>query len=305
MREQRALVALRITSGKVVAIGIGTLWLCSNVSSVDAQTAEQPAGSVQPATQAASDVPEPAAPAITQALPAQSGPIIQRQAVLDEFDTLSTEHWFISDGWVNGAHQNCLWSADRVAAVEGTLRISLTDTARDGQPFTCGEVQSNARFGYGTYEARMQVTYRAGANANFFTHVGAAQKEPHNEIDFEFISRSNPTLQTNFFTNDKGGHEELHPQPADDAFRNYGLIWQPGLLQWYVDGRLIREARGADVPSAAQKVYFSLWSSGTLTEWLGAFAYPGQPLELLVDRFAFTPMGADCAFDGSLACVGD
>lgn len=222
---------------------------------------------------------------------------------VDEFDQLDTERWYLSDGWVNGDHQNCLWSKDRITLENGALRLSLTDDPAQEQAFTCAELQSNARFGFGTYEARMRIPFHSGVNAAFFTHVGAQQKSPHNEIDFEFLGRDGPTLQTNYFTDGKGGREQLHGQTDDGRFRNYALIWKPDLMQWYVDGRLLREVRGADVPQVPQKVYFSLWSSGTLTDWLGPFTYPGQPLRMDVDRFAFTPIGAKCAFDGSLACL--
>lgn len=224
---------------------------------------------------------------------------------VDEFDQLDRERWFISDGWVNGDHQNCLWHKDRVALQDGVLRLSLTDDPAEGQAYSCAEIQSNDRFGYGTYEARLRIPYLSGVNAAFFTHVGAQQKAPHNEIDFEFLGRDGPVLQTNFFTDGKGGREQLHRQADDGQFRNFALVWKPGLAQWYVEGRLLREARGADLPEAPQKVYFSLWSSGTLIGWLGPFRYPGQPVTMEVDRFAFTPLGAACAFDGSLACLED
>ncbi len=224
-------------------------------------------------------------------------------AFMDEFDTLDPVRWLVSDGWTNGAHQNCLWTADSVRIGGGLLRLTLSDRPAGGQPFSCAEVQSNARYGFGTFEARMRVPFHSGTNANFFTFIGAQQKVPHNEIDFEFIAKDGPVLQTNLFLNGQGGREQLHRQSGDWAFRNYAVVWMPGLVQWFTDGQLVREIRGAEVPSAPQKVFFSLWSTGTLIDWLGPLVYPGQPITLEVDRFAYTPQGAPCAFDGALACV--
>jgi endo-1,3-1,4-beta-glycanase ExoK len=225
------------------------------------------------------------------------------RAFVDEFETLDPARWMMSDGWSNGDHQNCQWTADSVTLGNGLLRLTLSDRPAGGLPYSCAEVQSNARYGYGTFEARMRVPFYSGMNANFFTFIGAQQDAPHNEIDFEFIARDGPTLQTNLFLNGEGGREQLHRQSGDWAFRNYAIVWMPGLVQWFTDGQLVRELRGDAVPSAPQKVFFSLWSTGTLTDWLGPLDYPGQPVTLEVDRFAYTPEGAECAFDGALACV--
>lgn len=224
-------------------------------------------------------------------------------AFVDEFETLDPARWIVSDGWRNGDHQNCQWTADSVSIVNGILRLTLSDRPSAGVPFSCAEVQSQARLGYGTFEARLRIPFFSGTNANFFTFAGAVQKVPHNELDFEFIARPSPTLQTNFFTDGRGGNEQLHRQGGDWVFRNYALVWTPGRVQWFVDGQLIREAAGPRVPAIPQKVFFSLWSTGTLTDWLGRLDYPGRPIVLEVDRFAYTPEGAPCAFDGSLACV--
>jgi endo-1,3-1,4-beta-glycanase ExoK len=246
----------------------------------------------------AQEAPAPATPANDP--PPATAPVT---AFVDEFETLDPERWLVSDGWRNGDHQNCQWTADSVAIVDGVLRITLSDRPADGVAFSCGEVQSQARLGYGTFEARLRIPFFSGTNANFFTFAGEMQKVPHNELDFEFIAKAGPTLQTNFFKDGIGGREQLHRLGGDWVFRNYALVWSPGLVQWFVDGQLIREARGPDIPTIPQKVFFSLWSTGMLTDWLGPLDYPGQPIVMEVDRFAYTPEGAPCAFDGSLACV--
>ena len=39
---------------------------------------------------------------------------------VEEFDTLDMGRWYVSDGWNNGAHQNCTWSK-KLATVENGL----------------------------------------------------------------------------------------------------------------------------------------------------------------------------------------
>ena len=235
--------------------------------------------------------------ALPSSVTAQDG-----RTFFEPFDQLSDSFWFTSSGWANGDHQSCLWHSDRVEIDNGTLLLSLTADAKEDRAFSCGEVQTEARYGYGTFEARMKVPYAEGMNANFFTFIGAPQDLPHNEIDFEFIAPQEPVLQTNFHTARSSEHTELHPMPDDGAFRNYAFIWEPDSIRWYIDGELIREVTGGDLPDEPQKMYLSLWSTETLIEWMGPYSGDDGPQVLEVDWVAYTGLGDDCAFDQSVLC---
>lgn len=224
------------------------------------------------------------------------------RAFFDDFDELNPERWFISDGWANGPHQSCLWHRDRVSLREGLLQLSLTTDAQGDRALSCAEVQSNEAFGPGTFEARVRIPFASGLNANFFTHIGAQQERPHNEIDFEFIAPRGPQLQTNFYVDGAGGHEELQDVADDGAFLNLAVTWEPGSLRWFLDGQLIREESDAPMPSEPQKIYLSLWTTDTLIDWLGPFDPSTAPLLMEVDWVAFTPLGANCQFEASILC---
>ena len=51
--------------------------------------------------------------------------LAQETGFFDDFDTLDTKRWYVSDGWNNGAHQNCDWSADQVSASGGMLHVGF------------------------------------------------------------------------------------------------------------------------------------------------------------------------------------
>ncbi len=226
------------------------------------------------------------------------------QAFLDRFQELSTDRWYVSSGWTNGDHQNCHWHDSQVAVAEGILQLSLSAQPNEGLDLSCGEIQSKDRYGYGAYEARMKVPFATGANANFFTFIGPPQDRPHQEIDFEFITRGGPVLQTNYYFDGDGRHEDLVPVPdAPTRFSTYSFIWAPGLLQWYIDGTLIREETGADVPDDPQKIYLSIWSTDMLVDWMGRFDPDDAPLVLEVDWVAHTPLNETCRFDASILCT--
>lgn len=224
------------------------------------------------------------------------------KAFLDDFDEFDLGRWFVSDGWANGPHQSCLWHRDRVSLKDGILRLSLTNDAQGDRALSCAEIQSNEAFDYGTFEARVRLPFASGLNANFFTHIGAPQERPHNEVDFEFIARDGSQLQTNFFVNGEGGHEELLDVADDDAFHDLAVTWGPDSLRWFIDGQLIREESSGPMPSEMQKIYLSLWSTDTLVDWLGSFDPSTAPLVMEVDWVAFTPLGADCQFEASILC---
>lgn len=223
---------------------------------------------------------------------------------VEEFDTLDRQRWFVSDGWVNGPHQNCLWSASAVDVESGVLQLTL-DEATDGpEDYICAEIQSEQRFEYGTFEATVRVPFASGTNSNFFTFIGPPQGVPHHEIDFEFIARTGPTLQTNTYVDGVGDNEVLTPVTETDVWQDIAFVWEPGRLRWYMDGELIREAEGEIVPDLPQKMYLSIWSTDLLIEWMGEFEWTA-PLVLEVDRVAYTPLGSECLFDDSILCHDD
>jgi beta-glucanase (GH16 family) len=44
------------------------------------------------------------------------------------------------------------------------------------------------------------------------------------------------------------------PTNLTSGYHTYGLLWQPGSLTWYLDGRMVDTYKGANVPS--QPMYF-------------------------------------------------
>lgn len=217
---------------------------------------------------------------------------------------LDTGRWFVSDGWTNGDHQNCTWSQDHLRMEEGHLTLLFSDRARGGEDYSCAEIQSEDRYGYGAFEARLRVPAGSGLNSAFFTFIGAPQDVPHDEIDFEFLGRLPEQVQLNYYTDGQGGHETMvDAAGATEEFRDYAFVWEPGRIQWFIDGELVHEVEAEDVPDQPQKIYLSIWSTDTLTEWMGRLEYPGEPFELAIDWVAYTAPDEPCAFEGSIVCT--
>ncbi|MEQ9607905.1 MAG: family 16 glycosylhydrolase, partial [Kiloniellaceae bacterium] len=104
---------------------------------------------------------------------------------VDDFTQFSKKRWYVSDGWTNGRHQNCTWSAEQVTIADGMLRLSFVGRPTKDRAYACGEIQTRQRFGYGIYEARMKAVRGPGFNTAFFTYIGPTDKQAWHEIDFE------------------------------------------------------------------------------------------------------------------------
>lgn len=230
----------------------------------------------------------------------------QGKSFVDNFDTLDRARWLVSDGWDNGKHQNCTWAKDQVTVTDGIASLSFEPKPYKARDYSCGEIQTKARFGYGVYEARIKSSGVApGLNAAFFSYIGPVHKQPHDEIDFEILTKDPTKVQLNAYIDGKAGNEKLVDVPggADRDFNDYAFVWEKEKLQWYINGKLVHELTSpAQLPSHPQKIFFSLWGSGTLDEWMGPFVDPGKAVTMEVDRVAYTAPGDACQFEGSVAC---
>ncbi|WP_232204266.1 glycoside hydrolase family 16 protein [Roseobacter sp. CCS2] len=226
----------------------------------------------------------------------------------DDFETIDETLWGISDGWVNGDWQNCLWSGDNVAVQNGILLLDFAIQPNEKRDYTCGEIQSRHVYGYGTYEARFRTAAGTGLNAAFFTYIGPQHGKRHDEIDFEVLTRDTTAVSLNTYVDSapKNGKRVPLPQPADDGFITYSFVWEPDGIRWYVDGVMMHETPpGAVLPENEQKIYASFWGSDSFPNWMGPFAEPETNLTMQVDWIAFTALGEACKFPASIVCLDE
>ena len=224
---------------------------------------------------------------------------------VDNFSNFDRSRWYVSDGWSNGAHQNCIWSKDLVRLSDGVLSLGFEKRKLKDRDFACGEIQTKQRYGYGVYEARMKTGTGSGLNAAFFTYIGPSDKQPWDEIDFEVLTKDPSKVQVNSYIQGKPKNGKLVDVEggADKGFNDYGFVWEKNRLRWYVNGKLVNEVTNPDeLPRHSQKIFFSLWGSDKLTNWMGAFTDPGSKVTMEVKRVAFTALGQPCQFPESLAC---
>ncbi len=231
-------------------------------------------------------------------------PKVSDTAFFEQFDEINGKFWFISDGWTNGPHQNCTWSESAVEITDGILRLSFLP-GEEASTHLCGEIQTQAAYHYGTYEARIRTAKGSGLNAAFFTYIGPVHDAPHDEIDFEVLTRDTGRVSLNTFVSGKPQNGTTVPvdPPTDQAFHDYAFIWEPDSIRWFIDGKEVHRA-DSNLPVTPQKIYFSHWGTEKLVDWMGPFTIPEGPVVMDIDWTAFTPSGADCQFPESLLCQG-
>lgn len=222
---------------------------------------------------------------------------------VEQFDRLDQSRWYISDGWTNGPHQNCFWNKSNVEVKDGILKLSYS--RGENSVYQCGEIQTQKFYSHGLYEIRMKAPPRnSGFNAAFFSYVGPPHGKPHDEIDFEILLRPPGSLWLNVHVNGEGNNgTTIEDLPLSEEFIDYAFDWKPDSLSWYVNGKLVRQVTDAKLlPTNAQKIFASLWSTDTLVEWMGKFEEPQFPFSLEIDRIAYTAPGDQCQFPESVAC---
>lgn len=239
--------------------------------------------------------------------PGLADPAPSGGAFVDRFTTLDPARWFASNGWSNGAYHNCTWSAANVK-VNNLVQLALSNQPSKDRPFTCAEVQSRAFYSYGTFEVRMRPAPGAGVNSTFFIYTGRPHGNPHDEIDFEFLGKDPKGVFLNYFASGRSDPQTVNFDfDATGAAHDYAFKWTPDSIQWFADGRLIREVKKSsetNIPTTPQKLYISIWTGTGWDQeaWMGRFEYPGQPLIAEYEYVAYTPLGAPCQFPSSIAC---
>jgi len=209
------------------------------------------------------------------------------------FKKLNNDRWYMSNGWANGDHQSCEFRADAIQILDGSMRLTLSDRGGQVRPIGCPEIHTRARFGYGTYAARLRTAAGSGLNTAFFTYIGPPNGVPvWDEIDFEFLGKSPKSVSIGFWANGRvhGPSDIELGFDASKAFHDYVFEWTPEGICWYADGKIIAKSHeGEKVPSTPGMLFFSLWSGSSVEDgWMGPFRYK-EPVTAEIESTSFRP----------------
>ncbi|HUR33840.1 MAG TPA: hypothetical protein VM032_08590 [Vicinamibacterales bacterium] len=185
-----------------------------------------------------------------------------------------------------------IFSKSNVWADAAGLHLSIAKNASG--KWTCAEIIGPATYGYGTY------TFTLGSRVDtldpnvvlgLFTWSDRPQYA-HRELDIELARWGNAADPTNaqyvVQPYDAANHLVRFVQPPDTT-SVHRFTWKKGQVDWDsvgASGGLISSTRytGSDVPvTGDERVRLNLWLFN------GAAPTNGQPVEVVIQSFSFTP----------------
>ena len=206
----------------------------------------------------------------------------------DEFDgtELNRDDWNVelhAPGWVNAEWQEYVDSSENIYLEDGRLVIKPIKTVNDdgSTSYTSGRINTQGKhdFTYGLFEARVKVPEGQGYLPAFWLMASDenvyGQWPRCGEIDIMEVhgSDTDTTYGTIHYGNphrETQGTYTLDNGSFSDEYHTFAVEWEPGRINWYVDGVLFHTADD--------------WYSAT--EGQGEITYPApfdQPFYLILN----------------------
>jgi beta-glucanase (GH16 family) len=207
----------------------------------------------------------------------------------DEFDgtTLNTAKWLNPDtgNGCNGYTQSSIVEEDSYLDGNGNLVIRAKSQASGGcgpNHYTSGQISTKGRFtqAYGKFEFRAQMPAGGGGIWPGLWLVPFNAWPP--EIDVLETVSDMSTVYMNYHWTQNGHQEALasYSNPGlATGFHTYAVEWEPGIINWYIDGVQARPAvTGSHVTNIPMGVLIDIYLGG----WAGGVSAP-LPQHMLVD----------------------
>ena len=148
----------------------------------------------------------------------------------------------ISDGSID------YYAPENVSVSNGYLTLKANNNSENGKSYTGAVVQTFGKFyqTYGYFEARVKVP-KGGGLGPYFSLSPEDKSWPPEVNIFEIPGAAGKNATTVWMTNhyiDGSGKVSIDNSEGtwtsstglDQDYHIYGVLWQPGLLAWYVDG---------------------------------------------------------------------
>lgn len=163
---------------------------------------------------------------------------------------------------INGELQD--YFPDQLKLADGLLKIRCDAPQRAGGRYRSGVISSFGKFSqaYGFFEVRLKWPSGPGTWPTFWLYPEDRKWPP--EIDIFEANGYKPRLTWPNYHWTVGGKQQADPTYFDAGvdltadFHVYSLLWQPGLLVWYLDGREIKRLAGEHVASKPMHINLNL-----------------------------------------------
>ena len=177
-------------------------------------------------------------------------------------ETLDSTIWNMTDGAIKYTDEGAEFTLDS----EGSSLL----------------LQSNFYIFFGVVETWVKMAKGAGIISSI-----VLESDDLDEIDWEWVGYNTSEVQTDFFgkgnttSYDRGTN--VYVENADTEFHNYTTYWTQDVLEWWLDGNLVRTLNynesltlwGKNYPQTPCQVKVSIWPSGESSESEGTIEWGG------------------------------
>jgi beta-glucanase (GH16 family) len=172
----------------------------------------------------------------------------------DEFDgtSINTANWVAANRQNSNNNEKQYYRPEQVAVVDGNLQITATNQPLANKQYRSGLITSQARFGTGRFEARIDLPATQGMWPAFWLNPNQVQWPTGGEIDILENKGSRPNIVSSAY------HWQTNPGPCcsqhqyvfheyvkrdenndlidfQAGFHTYAVEWEPTQLRFYVD----------------------------------------------------------------------
>jgi beta-glucanase (GH16 family) len=181
-----------------------------------------------------------------------------KYAVYDTFSSYNTNVWTKSD-YTMDSFIDTKFMPSNIYYQDGKMVMKSYVDQHTGS-----ELKSNAKYSYGKYRASIKLDQTEGSWLTFFSYMWetGANREGHNEMDFEFQkSGSTTTALLSSFHNDQLVQSRYTlPFDPSAAYHVYEYDWYSDRVEFYIDDNPtpIWVAKTV-VPSGTTFLYFQNW----------------------------------------------
>ncbi len=185
-----------------------------------------------------------------------------------------------------------VFTPSNVRCVDDLLVLTVRQQSSPARDFSAAAIASEATYRYGTFSAEIQPAAAPGIVTGFFLH----RNNPRQEIDVEFPGHRPRHMLVNVFYNPGLPGDKFEygyrgtPMLVDlgfDASKDlhlYEIEWQPEMIRWRVDGRIVHERvtwAPTPIPQYPMELNINVWPTRS-RELAGKISRIALPAEALV-----------------------
>jgi beta-glucanase (GH16 family) len=213
--------------------------------------------------------------------------------VIDNFDTLNSANWRISNAVANSDYRST-WNSNNVSVQSGKLKLALNNSPRHNLPYSGAQVVSAlANYKYGRYSAWIKQPAGSGIGASLGL-CSTSNARSGDRVAIDILGKTSNQVRC-WIRQGTWLYSKIFTVPLNTAaaFHKYKIHWDQSGIIWSMNDQIIHTFANSMLPVGKKlpydncKIFLNSWAApASAVSWAGDFAYSGQKVAE-VDRFEF------------------